>query len=142
MASYRLYQLKTKALNIPEDEFHIFNAPAVNYTVEHEEFSRGIAIQIDSPHHENGTLVKNFDKAVELGAWIFAKCSINEDDYSVDITFNHYFPTNEMFEEWIAFATAEVNKLDATPQILTSSGDSSLGLFDLGTVDFNKPYRP
>jgi hypothetical protein len=144
MASYRLHQFKTKALNIREDELHIFNAPAVNYTVEHEEFTREIAMQIDRPYHEDGTLVKNYDKAIELGAWVFANCSINEDDNSVDITINHYFPTDEMFEEWIAFATAEFNKLDTPPDILTASGNPnpSLGVFDLGTVDFNKPYRP
>ena len=141
MASYRLYQFKTKAYNVSNDEISVFNAPAVNYTVDHEEFTRGISIQIDCPHHEDGTLVKNFDKAVELGAWVFVKCSINEDEGSVEIIFNNYFPTDEMFEEWFAFANAEVAALDSTPQIFSPSADSSLGVFDLGRVDFNKPYR-
>ena len=141
MASYRLYQFKTKAYNVSDDEMSLFDAPAVNYTVDHEEFTREMVIQIDCPNHEDGTLVKNFDKAVELGAWVFVKCLKNEDEGSVDIIFNNYFPTDEMFEEWFAFANAEVASLDSRPQILSPPTEPSLGLFDLGRVDFNKPYR-
>lgn len=117
--------------------------PAVNYNADHETVTRNIAMELDVPLHEDGQMVKFFDKAVELGAWSFAKADITEteDDWSSTITFHQYFPTDSAYDTWVSWCNGIMTD-DGTPFVFgTVDNRDPNGYLDMGTVDFNKPYR-
>lgn len=157
MANYRLLKLTiqrtkaqqglTVAANGSTDADNLLAAlksiPAVNYNADHETATRNIVIEIDLPLHEDGQLVKFYDKAVELGAWIFATADITEtgDDWSSSITFYHYFPTDSAYDTWFNWCNTILTD-DGTPFVFgTTDNRDPNGYLDMGTVDFNRPYR-
>jgi len=154
MASYRLMKWSINRTKTSHGAFgdgnsdNLFDAlksiPTVNYNAEHQTATRNIAKELDIPLHEDGQLVKFYDKAVELGAWIFAFTDITEsdNDWSSTITFYHYFPTDSAYDTWFSWINAAMEE-DGVPFIY-GTPDNRAGngsMIDMGTVDFNKAYR-
>lgn len=129
MPSYRKYQLNIVARTIDDIAFESF--PTAKHTPAHIDYTRDIA--------ETVGLENNFDKAEELGAWVFADTeSIDED--TVILTFDMYFPDQQSYNDFTSFVDANIEE-SGRPSVLAPSSDPRSGIKYIGLIDFNKPYR-